>query len=309
MTEENTGGNDTVASSNDTVAASNADTVVAGSSDTVASGGNDTVVANEFSWNGYVEKIKQSDEKLAKTLERYSSVDDVAKALFEAKQLISKGVKEPELPKNATEEQIKEYREKVGVPSSPDEYKFPEGMVIKDEDKSIWSLFGKFAIEGNIPQKNFQQLAPVVAQLEAAISEQGERDHKEIVRSQDGGLKEMWGSDAADNMKANEAFLINSGGEELAQMLLGATSSDGRPLGNNPLVAKWLNEQARQAGYADLMPYNNQSSVDDLNTKIQNLEKMMGDHNSAYWKGEHAPAKQKEYRELVSLRDKITARK
>jgi hypothetical protein len=309
MTEENTGVNDTVEAGNDTVVLGNADAVVTGSSDTVLSSGNDSVVTNEFSWNGYVEKIKQSDEKLAKTLERYSSVDDVTKALFEAKQLISKGVKEPELPKNATEEQIKEYREKVGVPTAPNEYKFPEGVTVKEEDKPLWDLFGKFAIENNISQKDFNKLAPAYYAMEASIREQAEKDFKEVTRSQDGGIKELWGSDAADNMKANEAFLINAGGEELAQMLLGAISADGKPLGNNPAVAKWLNEQARQAGYADLMPYNNQSSVDDLNTKIQNLEKMMGDHNSAYWKGEHAPAKQEEYRKLISLRDKITAKK
>ena len=305
MTEENTGANDTVASSNDTVAASNADTVVAGSSDTVASGGNDTVVANEFSWNTYLDGIKQKDEKLYNVVKTASGVDDVVKQIYELQKRVSQGFKEPELPKNATEEQIKEYREKVGVPSSPEEYKFPEGMVIKDEDKSIWSLFGKFAIEGNIPQKNFQQLAPVVAQLEAAISEQGERDHKEIVRSQDGGLKEMWGSDAADNMKANEAFLINSGGEELAQMLLGATSSDGRPLGNNPLVAKWLNEQARAFGYADVMSAGKSDgkSIDDqINEILQ--RKTSPDHyhikNKAMAEKDHA-----EYLRLLEIKEKL----
>jgi hypothetical protein len=299
----------TTGTSNDTVVASQNDTVASGAGDTVVSSEADAKPTNEFSWNEYVNNVKTKNEKLAKTLERYSSVDDVTKALFEAKQLISKGVKEPELPKNATEEQIKEYRQKIGVPESSDKYQFPETVKVKDEDKPLWDLFGKFAIENNISQEDFGKLAPAYYAMEAAIREQGEADYKTIVREQDAAVKEMWGSDATTNIKTNEDFLINSGGETLAQLLLGATSSDGKPLGNNPVVAKWINEQARQAGYSSLMPYYSQTSIDDLNTKIENLEKMMGDHNSAYWKGEHAQVKQKEYRELTMLRDKITARK
>lgn len=302
MTDE-LSGTDTVNAGSDTVA-SGADTVVTGSGDTVASGG-DTVVKNEFSWNTYVEGVKAKDEKQGKLLERYSSVDDIAKALFETKQLVSKGVKEPELPANATEEQIKEYREKVGIPSTPSDYKFPENVTVKDEDKPLWELFGKFAIENHISQKDFAKLAPTYYAMEAAIREQAEKDFKDVVRSQDAAIKEMWGTDAESNVKANEAYLINAGGTELAKMILSATSADGLPLGNNPLVAKWLNEQARQAGYADLMPYSNQRAVDDLNKEIEGLEKMMGDHTSAYWKGEHAEAKQKRYLELTALREKL----
>lgn len=285
---------------------SGSETVVSGTGDTVVSGGSaESVASNDFSWNTYVEGVKAKDEKLAKTLERYSSVDDIAKALFETKQLVSKGIKEPELPANATEEQIKEYREKVGIPSAPSDYKFPDGVKVKEEDKPLWDLFGKFAIDNHISQKDFAKLAPTYYAMEAAIREQGEKDFKEIVRTQDAAIKEMWGTDAETNMKANEAFLLNAGGEKLAKAILSATSADGEPLGNHPTVAKWLNEQARQAGYADLMPYSNKQAVDDLNTKIQNLEKLMGDHTSAYWKGEHAQAKQKEYLELTSLREKL----
>jgi hypothetical protein len=284
---------------------SGADTVVAGGDSTVSGGSADTVVANEFSWNTYVDGVKGKDEKLAKTLERYSSIDDVTKALFEAKQLISKGVKEPELPANATEEQLKEYREKVGIPSAPSEYKFPDGVTVKEEDKPLWDLFGKFAIDNHISQKDFQKLAPAYYAMEAAIREQGEADFKEIARAQDAAIKELWGSDAKANMEANEAFLVKAGGKELAQTILSATSADGKPLGNHPAIAKWINEQARADGYTDVMKYNNQASINDLNAKIQELEKQMGDHNSSYWKGEHAQAKQKEYLELTRIREKM----
>jgi hypothetical protein len=305
MTEENTGANDTVTSSNDTVAASNADTVVSGASDTVVSSGNDTVVANEFSWNTYLDGIKQKDEKLYNVAKTASSVDDVVKQNYELQKRISQGFKEPELPKNATEAQIKEYREKIGVPAAPNEYKFPENVAVKEEDKPLWDLFGKFAIENNISQKDFTKLAPAYYAMEASIREQAEKDFKEVTRSQDGAIKELWGSDAADNMKANEAFLINAGGEELAQMLLGATSADGRPLGNNPLVAKWLNEQARAFGYADVMSAGKSDgkSIDDqINEILQRKTSPDYYHvkNKAKADKDHA-----EYLRLLEIKEKL----
>lgn len=259
-----------------------------------------------FSWNGFLDGVRAKDQKSAKALEKFSTIDDLAQSYIESQKRISQGFKAPELPKNATEEQVKEYRKAIGVPDAPDGYAFPEGLSVKEEDKPLWGLFNQFALQNNLSQAEFNKVAPAYYAMEAAMREQAEKEFKEVARAQDEDVKAMWGSDAAINMQANEAFLKKQGGVELAQLVLGATSADGKPLGNHPQMAKFLNDVARAYGYSDVMRGGGadaKSIADEKNEIVQ--RKLQPD----YYKrnNQHqVNADQKRFLELISLEEDLS---
>lgn len=271
--------------------------------DTITGGGDEAPQAEpakepakEFDWR---REMAGDDEKLYKQLERLSDLKSVGKSYGERGKRIAEGFKPPELPENATEEQVAEYRRLIGVPESPDAYQFnlPEGVVIGDADKPLWDLFLKEANALNMTQAEFDKVAPAYYKLEAAIAEQADADMKEKMRQYEADLKSDWGSDYSGNMNVNENFLVKSGGEDLKAALGEAMY--------NPLVAKFINEQARISGFADTMAYGTADAQAGIDNELASLQKMMGDYNSDYWKGPQAEKHQKRFRELSELKSRV----
>lgn len=232
-------------------------------------------------------EIAGEDEKLFKQLERFGSLKDFHKSYQEATQRIREGFKSPELPENPTDEQVIEYRKLIGVPNTPEEYKFNlgEGMVIGEADKPIWDLFLKEANAMNMTQAEFDKVAPAYYKLEAALKEQQEADTKELVRKNESELRGVWGTDYQANMTINENFLTKEGGDALKETLLYGVAPDGSPLMNNPVVAKFLNDMARMQGFSDGMAYNSEGNASSVADEIKSLlDKRTGPNREAYYK-------------------------
>lgn len=248
MTEELPAGGEPSGAEN---AAPNPNDTVPSGADTVQGGSEPPAPKNEFSWNDYVTELSTKDEKVAKQLERFSSVDDLAKSFIEARKTISQGFKEPELPEKATEEQIAEYRKKVGIPDSPDGYKMPEGLEVKDADKPLWDLFLQNAHNSNLSQKELAKVAPAYYAMEKALLEQQAESVKQVQQEYNNQLREMWGTDVGANININEGYLAARGGDALKDVLAGATDANGVPLLSNPAFAAYLQQEARDSGFAN----------------------------------------------------------
>jgi len=66
--------------------------------------------------------VSKADEKVLSRLQRYASPEAALQALIAAQNRISAGELKPVLGKNATPEQITEWRKEHGIPEAPDKY-------------------------------------------------------------------------------------------------------------------------------------------------------------------------------------------
>jgi hypothetical protein len=90
--------------------------------------------------------LSQGDEKRAKQLERFSTPEAVAKALFDTRERLSSTRAAPEPPEEATEVELKEWRKQAGIPETPEGYQiaFPKEIEASETDKAELGEFLKF---------------------------------------------------------------------------------------------------------------------------------------------------------------------
>ena len=78
---------------------------------------------NESYWPpDWRKTVSKDDAKVLARLERYASPEAAMQALIAAQNRIAAGELKPVLGKNATPEQIAEYRAALGIPDAPDKY-------------------------------------------------------------------------------------------------------------------------------------------------------------------------------------------
>src|SRR5689334_11757613 len=88
-----------------------------------------------------------------------------------------------------------------------------------------------------------------------------------------------------------------SGGTELAEIE--------RTLREAP--AEYWRDESMQERYRELVEQPDAAPLPAQTRELSELQKLMGDRNSAYWKGPDADVLQSRYRDLVSERDGLNA--
>lgn len=250
------------------------------------------------------------DEKLAKLLERYTTPADVAKAFHSLRTELSSGkYKRAEPPKDATPEQIAEWRKENGLPVEPKGYleNLPEGLVIGEDDKPIFEDFAaafhgenadpKFVHKAIAWYNDFQQ------KQEAAIAAADQKNAQET----EAALKQEWGADYQTNVSLR-AQIISTAPQEVQEALKTARLPDGTLLGEHPHISRWLVSLQREINPAATIMPNGVTNVQSIDLEIADLEKKMGNYESEYWKGPKSQILQSRYRELITARDKLKAR-
>jgi hypothetical protein len=260
-------------------------------------------------WATIRERVAKGDEKLSKRLARYSSIDSVVEALIAAQAKISDGSLKSALPKDATPEQIATWREENGIPASPKDYDLtlPDGVVLGDEDKPVVDSFLESVAHPNnmTPDQVKAAVAWNLAQQEQAAIEQAEAD----LTAKETGLAELeeaWGSEAKLNKNMVVNLINQAPGEGTPDLILGARLADGTPLASHPNVIRWLADVARTVNpTATVVPGSGANAAEVIDKELENLNKLMADKDSEYWKGPSADRHQARYRQLVDVKQKI----
>ena len=189
--------------------------------------------------------IAGDDDKFKSTLQRFSTPQDFGNSYREAQQKIRSGQLRPELPEDASEEQIKEYRQANNIPIEVEGYleNLPDGLVVGDEDKEIMLDFLGAMHEVNAPKavadkmvawyNDFEQRQQdAIAELDAEQA----REATDMLRDSENG----WGNDFRTNMNLINSVLETHFGEEAKAQLLNGRYQDGRGFFNDPNVLKGL---------------------------------------------------------------------
>ena len=225
------------------------------------------VVPADFPDN-WREKMAGDDKAYLKQLQRYNSPVDFAKKAKSLEAMISSGEYKRQLPADATPEQKAEWRKEQGIPDNPDGYlvdlKLPNGVVLSDADKPIARGFAEAALEGDINPQQYSKLVAKYYDLQDEVKAQQTQADLQFREEAQDDLRSEFGSDYKRTVNSVNA-LVASMPEGLGDRLLGGRSADGKLLGDDPAMIKWLAGLQREINpLATLAPTTGGSGSDRL---------------------------------------------
>lgn len=233
------------------------------------------------------------DEKLSKFAEKFTDPKDALKTAFEFRQKLSNAVVLP--GKNASEEDIKEFHKRLGVPDSPDGYKidYPEDESLKEE---LSMIVERMHAKGATPEA---VQAAVEARKESV--EKGQEAYLESLEQSriqaEEALKKDWGNDYDKNAKYAQRGAVQFGGDEFKEFLEKA-EVDGVPLGNHPQFLKVFSAIGRKMGEGGLHMALDEDEKQSMSSEIDTLTEQA---HAAMEKGNRSEANK-----LFAKRDELS---
>lgn len=261
----------------------------------------------EPTWPGdWRERLAGEDEKAMARLKRFNAPDDVYKSWRAAEQRLSSEDFIQRLPKDATEDQVKAYREKMGVPEKPEGYleNLSNGLNIGDEDKPILESYLKSVHAKNVPpdvvDATLQWYYNEMDERKAALSEQDNSDKT----SGEDELRSLWGDEYRPNLNMMNSFL-DTAPEGVKDTILNGRGADGVVLGNNPKVLDWLTRLAKEINPAGIVAPGEAASSKGIDDRLAEIAKYRRENRDKYYKDEKVLA---EERRLIDARERMKAR-
>jgi hypothetical protein len=247
------------------------------------------------------------DEKELNRLERKKAPTDVYKSYRELEKIKSSCVPAPKKPTSeSTPEEVKAYRESIGVPEDYKAYdlSFDDGTAIGEDLMPAVDGYLKFAHESNLPpevvKSNIKWFMDDIAQEQARVKQANDEARVNGLVQ----LKSEWGGEFQGNMNAIHS-LFTEAPEGVQQSLFNAVGADGLKFANNPDNIRWLVNVAKAINpTASLLPagVNTEAGID---TELEKLQSMMHSKDPAesnkYWKD---PKAQERFLALTQAKQK-----
>jgi hypothetical protein len=189
------------------------------------------------------------DVGFLKTLNRYSSPENVAKAFGSLRAQLHAGELIKKLPDGASPEETAEWRAQMGLPEKPDGYQLTRvmGHEWTDGDKPNLESFITAAHGSNFTQ----------AQLDTALDWYGKQiqaqeekrfENDTVARQQlEDTLRTEWGPEFRGNIGLMKRYLEHDVPDGAGAALVDARLSDGSRLIDQPWFAKWVVDLARDS--------------------------------------------------------------
>jgi hypothetical protein len=254
---------------------------------TIADDPKDKPVASPATWpEDWREQLAGGDEKTLSRLKRFASPANVYKSLRELEVKVSSGELKKQPGKDASPEQLAEWRKENGIPEKPEAYEFDlGGFVPSENDKPVLDNFKQFAHAQNMAPEQLNQIAKwYFDQQEQVVAQQIEAD-KAYRAAQEEDLRAEYGPEFRSNINAVKNFLTQTAGDELTGLLFGARLADGSLLGNNANALRWLVSVAReQTPGAGLVPAGTADVGKSVQGRIAELETMMREDQDKYYR-------------------------
>lgn len=309
------GGNPADAQNNGQPPAGGEDTLAGGDKSLADGGGKETPTAPSDWPEDWRKRMSGEDADALKRLDRYKSPIDVAKALSEAQKKISSGQMKPQLPKDATDEDIAAYRKEIGVPDKPEGYldALPDGLVVGEDDKELASSFLESAHAANMPPEFVgAALDWYYKSQEEQIARTAEDDKSYRGQAED-ELRGEWGGEFRVHQSSVKNFLNTTpvvGKDEngkdvtLGDIMRGARSPDGRLMGDNPHFLRWIADLANKANPAGFVAPGSGDQAKAVDAEIAEIEEVMRTKRDKYDKDDKMQAR---YLQLLEARDKLAS--
>jgi hypothetical protein len=259
--------------------------------------------AQNYDWRS---EAAGDDDKFKSQLERFDSIGSFANSFREAQQTISSGQLKDPLPDNASDDQVRAYREANGIPLESSGYleNLPDGLVLGEEDKEVFASFAETLHNINAdPTVAHAALSWYNDFAEMQQDALAEADHTNHIETED-TLRQEWGGDYRQNINMVGAMIEKTFGQDGKEILLNSRGPDGRALMNNTEILYGLAEMARGMMHPMAIPGQTNDPQQTVDDEIAEIEKLMREDRQAYNKDE---AKQARLRQLYDIRSKHQA--
>lgn len=261
--------------------------------------------AGDVNWRA---QMAGGDAELAKRLERFASPKDFMQSFVEKERKISSGELKRSAPgPDASPEDLKAWRAESGIPEAPEGYfekiELPTGVTLGEADKPFANSFAEYAHKEHMTPK---QVSAAMAWYYDTVDKQSlqseSADAEFKVQARD-ALNQEWRGDFKANMNAMQS-VVATAPDEVKTRLFGGRTADGKIIGDDPAVMKWLAGLGRELNpAATLLPPGVPQNSASVDAEIKQIEGRMGTPD--YWKD---TATQDRYRELVNAREKMQSR-
>lgn len=253
------------------------------------------------------EDMSGGDEGKLERLSRYTSPTAVADALIAAQTKISSGDLSVPFPDEGTDEEKAQWRSDHGIPTDAGGYNldFDDGLVIGEDNQPLVDDYLKLALETNQdPAQVKQNVQWFIESQNKQMEEMNERD-QQLALETNNALQAEWGNEYKATKNAIRGFL-DTMPEDIRENFASARMMDGTPVLSNPKMLQWLADQALQINPAStLVPPGSGDIGSSIADEIAEIQKMMGDKSSDYWKGAKSEGLQKRYRDLLDAQAKM----
>jgi len=242
------------------------------------------------------EKASGGDAKVLGRLARYASPKALADALLAAQNKLAST--RPVLGKDATAEQIKEYRDALGIPETADKYDI-SGFKIGEADKDLIAGYLEKAHATNQTPEQVNAGIEAYMEINGKLAEARHTKDATFQREAEDALRGEWGQDYRRNITLVNAFL-DSAPEGLKSKILSGRLSDGTPIGSDPDALRWLLQLELDRNPVGVVaPGAGANMAQTVDDEIKKIETTMRENRKAYDKDEKL---QQRYRDLLTYR-------
>jgi hypothetical protein len=209
------------------------------------------------------------------------------------------------LAKNATPEQIAEWRAANGVPETPDKYDLG-GTKVSDAGKAFLEKYLPVAHAANMTPEQVKANLSFIAQVNKDESDARALNDRQVQDDGEEVLRAEWGTEFKRNINFIHNLLDGAATPAFKDKFLGGRLADGTPIGSDPESLRFLMQLALvQNPTGTLVPGYNANPAQGVDEEIAKIDKMMRTDRKAYDKDEKVQAR---YRELLEAREKLKAR-
>lgn len=241
------------------------------------------------------------DAKTREYAGKFTSVSDLADSALKSRQQLSKAIVPP--GKNASDEDIAAFREKIGVPKEAAGYKitYPENIpeaLDPAKNEGMKAQVDEFLAEVHAKGGNNDVAQAVIGKyFKMAVESKVAHDKTlaENAENAHAGLMKEWGGDMNGNINAAKRAATEFGGDEFAEFVEN-TEVDGRKLGDHPGFLKAFAKIGRrmsESGDVEIIDDAGRQSAQDRIDQIN-------EENPPGTAGYAKPAVQKELQALFS---------
>lgn len=256
------------------------------------------------------EAIANGDQKVLKRLQRFKDPSALFTSYHELESTLSGGGYIKPLGKDATEEEIRTYRAKLGIPDKFEAYldtqEFQDLKLAEEDKPIVHDFLENVAHRVHMPPALARQAVQWLKDMSEARVEEIRRLDEEAARKADDLLRDEWGRDYRGNMNAIHNLLSRAPQEVQDARLADARLPDGTALFNHPGVLKWLSALENEINPASrVLPSGGGSDLKTVEGRIAEIEEVMRADRAKYNRDERMQA---ELRELYAAREKLKAR-
>lgn len=271
---------------------------------------------NDTGWpDDWRQRLAGGNKGALKTLERFTSPDAFFGAYSEMRSRLDSGEVIRKPGKDASDEEKAAFFKAIGVPEKPTEYidnlTLPDGMAMSKEDKEILGQFAESAHAAGAPQSVIDAAGSWYLGFQREQADALDKQDRDNAREATEDLKGEWRGDFEQNVRVGQMLFkdapggTEASGEGLFARLMGGRMADGRRIGDDPQMLRWMATQGREMYPAASVTGAGDGSPTAINDRLKELHGWMQAGDAKYWKDDDV---QKEYRELLDAQQKMSAR-